>query len=260
MRVKQATRRCQSGEKELHHRLSFQSRFKPGTRLLMIDLRAVTRSYSMGGSEVRALAGVDLTIEAGEFVAITGPSGSGKSSLLNVLGCLDRPTSGEYYLDSERVAHLDDERVSALRNRKIGFVFQSFFLLPRLNVLENVLLPLRYATEPDAAAETRARALLERVGLSDRLGHRPTELSGGQQQRAAIARALVRQPRLLLADEPTGNLDSKSATDVLTLFDELHAEGQTIVLVTHDAEIAAHAPRHVRLRDGRVEGDMRHAR
>jgi putative ABC transport system ATP-binding protein len=221
----------------------------------MIKLSAVTRSYHMGGTEVRALAGVDLDVAAGEFVAITGPSGSGKSSLLNLLGCLDKPTTGEYRLDGEAVAALDDERVSALRSRKIGFVFQSFFLLPRLNVLENVLLPLRYAHEPDPGAPERARALLERVGLSDRLDHRPNELSGGQQQRAAIARALVRQPRLLLADEPTGNLDSKSAADVLGLIEELHREGQTIVLVTHDADVAARAPRHVRLRDGRVELD-----
>ena len=223
----------------------------------MIELSAVTRSYAMGGSEVRALAGVDLGVGAGEFVAITGPSGSGKSSLLNLLGCLDRPSSGHYRLDGEAVATLDDERVSDLRSRKIGFVFQSFFLLPRLTVLENVLLPLRYARAADPGAAVRARQLLERVGLSDRLGHRPSELSGGQQQRAAIARALIRQPRLLLADEPTGNLDSKCTADVLRLFEELHGEGQTIVLVTHDADVAARAPRHVRLRDGRIEGDDR---
>lgn len=225
----------------------------------MIILQSVTRRYRMGGSEVHALAGVDLTIEAGEFVAITGPSGSGKSSLLNLIGCLDRPSNGSYQLDGETAAELDDERISALRNSKIGFVFQSFFLLPRLSVLENVLLPMRYAQVPDPAAPARARALLERVGLSDRLDHRPNELSGGQQQRAAIARALIRQPKLLLADEPTGNLDSRSAQDVLGLFAELHREGQTIVLVTHDSEVAARALRHVRLRDGRIEQDDRRA-
>jgi putative ABC transport system ATP-binding protein len=233
--------------KALRHRLSHG----------MIKLSAIQRSYLMGGSEVRALAGIDLTIEAGEFVAVTGPSGSGKSSLLNVLGCLDRPNAGDYRLDDEAIASLDDERISALRNRKIGFVFQSFFLLPRLSVLENVLLPMRYAQQHEAGASARAHALLDRVGLSDRLDHRPNELSGGQQQRAAIARALIRQPRLLLADEPTGNLDSKSAADVLGLIEELHGEGQTIVLVTHDAEVAARAPRHVRLRDGRIEEDRR---
>lgn len=223
----------------------------------MIQLSAITRCYRMGGNEVHALAGIDLAIDAGAYVAITGPSGSGKSSLLNLIGCLDRPSSGRYLLDGEDVAQMDDERISALRNRKIGFVFQSFFLLPRLTVLENVLLPMRYAGAPDPGAEARARSLLERVGLSNRLDHKPGELSGGQQQRAAIARALVRQPRLLLADEPTGNLDSRSAADVLGLIDELHGEGQTIVLVTHDAEVAARAPRHVRLRDGRIEGDDR---
>lgn len=223
----------------------------------MINLSAISRCYRMGGNEVHALAGVDLRIAAGEYVAITGPSGSGKSSLLNLIGCLDRPSGGRYSLDGDDVAQMDDERISALRNRKIGFVFQSFFLLPRLTVLENVLLPMRYAQSPDASAETRARGLLERVGLSNRLDHKPGELSGGQQQRAAIARALIRQPRLLLADEPTGNLDSRSAADVLGLIDELHGEGQTIVLVTHDADVAARAPRHVRLRDGRIEGDDR---
>lgn len=221
----------------------------------MIELKALTRRYQMGSNTVMALAGIDLSIAAGEFVAITGPSGSGKSSLLNLLGCLDRPSSGSYSLDGTDVATLADDRISGLRNRQIGFVFQSFFLLPRLSVLENVLLPMRFADEPDADAERRARGLLDRVGLSERLAHKPGELSGGQQQRAAIARALIRKPSVLLADEPTGNLDSRSAADVLGLFDELHAEGQTIVLVTHDAEVAARAPRHVRLRDGKIEGD-----
>ena len=221
----------------------------------MIELKSLTRRYQMGSTTVMALAGIDLRIGAGEFVAITGPSGSGKSSLLNLIGCLDRPSSGHYLLDGTDVATLADDRVRGLRNHQIGFVFQSFFLLPRLSVLENVLLPLRFADAPDPQAELRARALLDRVGLSERLGHRPSELSGGQQQRAAIARALIRQPAVLLADEPTGNLDSRSAADVLGLFDELHAEGQTIVLVTHDAEVAARAPRHVQLRDGLIEKD-----
>ncbi len=221
----------------------------------MIELKSLTRRYQMGSTTVMALAGIDLRIGAGEFVAITGPSGSGKSSLLNLIGCLDRPSSGHYLLDGTDVATLADDRISGLRNRQIGFVFQSFFLLPRLSVLENVLLPLRFADAPDPQAEARARALLDRVGLNERLGHRPSELSGGQQQRAAIARALIRQPAVLLADEPTGNLDSRSAADVLGLFDELHAEGQTIVLVTHDAEVAARALRHVQLRDGVIERD-----
>ena len=221
----------------------------------MIELDAVHRRYEMNGQAVNALAGVDLKIAAGEFVAITGASGSGKSSLLNILGCLDRPTRGRYLIEGRDVAEFDDEAASDIRNRRIGFVFQSFHLLPRLSVLENVLLPLRFQREPPADAHAHAHELLGRVGLGDRSGHRPSELSGGQQQRAAIARALLLRPALLLADEPTGNLDSKSATDVLDLIGEVHSGGQTVVLVTHDRDLAARAPREVRLHDGKVEHD-----
>jgi putative ABC transport system ATP-binding protein len=221
----------------------------------MIELDAVTRHYRMSGQTVRALDGVDLAIRAGEYVTLTGPSGSGKSTLLNVLGCLDRPDSGSYRLDGIEVRTLDDTAASRVRNRRIGFVFQSFHLLPRLTVLENVLLPMRFSEHPDEQAPRRAQTLLARVGLGDRMGHRPGELSGGQMQRAAIARALVLKPALLLADEPTGNLDSRSAKDVLALIDEVHQEGQTVVMVTHDNDVAAHAPRQVRLRDGKIEHD-----
>ncbi len=221
----------------------------------MIRLQQVERRYAMSGQTVPALAGVDLAIAPGEFVAITGASGSGKSTLLNILGCLDRPCAGRYLLEGTDVATLDDEAASTVRNRRIGFVFQSFHLLPRLTVRENVLLPRRYDRDDDPDATARAERLLCRVGLGDRLDHRPTQLSGGQMQRAAVARALLMQPALLLADEPTGNLDSKSAADVLELFAELHAGGQTVVLVTHDNDVAARAPRQVRLRDGRIEHD-----
>ncbi len=221
----------------------------------MIELHAIERRYAMDGQTVRALDGIDLQIGRGQFVAITGASGSGKSTLLNVLGCLDRPSAGRYRLDGEDVSQLDDEAASVIRNRRIGFVFQSFHLLPRLTVRENVLLPQRFTDTPDADAGQRADALLRRVGLGERLQHRPQQLSGGQMQRAAIARALIMQPRLLLADEPTGNLDSRSAADVLGLIDELHADGQTIVLVTHDPDVAARAQRQIRLRDGRIDSD-----
>ena len=221
----------------------------------MIELQGVHRRYAMSGQTVHALAGVDLDIAAGEFVALTGPSGSGKSSLLNILGCLDHPSEGRYLIEGNDVARLDDEASSDMRNRRIGFVFQSFHLLPRLTVLENVMLPLRFHRAPPADAAGRAVQLLERVGLAERRNHRPSELSGGQMQRAAIARALLLQPALLLADEPTGNLDSRSATDVMDLIGEVHGSGQTVVLVTHDPDIAAHAPRQIRLRDGKVEHD-----
>ena len=224
----------------------------------MIELQAVRRSSRTNGAAVHALDGVDLSIGAGEFVAVTGPSGSGKSSLLNILGCLDRPDAGRYLIEGEDVAGFDDEATSDIRNRRIGFVFQSFHLLPRLTVLENVLLPLRFHREPPDWAQAHARDLLDRVGLSDRSHHRPNELSGGQVQRAAIARALLLKPALLLADEPTGNLDSKSAADVLGLIDQVHRGGQTVVLVTHDNDVAAHAPRGVRMRDGRIEHDGPH--
>ena len=223
----------------------------------MIHVENISRTYDMHGAEVRALDGVSLHVDPGEFIAITGPSGSGKSTLLNVLGCLDRPDAGSYVLDGQEVSRLDDEAISTVRNRKIGFIFQSFHLLPRLTVLENVMLPLRFTREPKPDVIARAKELLTRVGLADRMDHRPTQLSGGQMQRAAIARSLILSPALLLADEPTGNLDSKSAADVLNLLDELHEQGQTIVLVTHDNDIAAHAPRHVRLRDGKVESDAK---
>jgi putative ABC transport system ATP-binding protein len=218
----------------------------------MIQLTAIRKTYRQGGNEIRALDGIDLAVAPGEFVAIMGPSGSGKSTLLNVLGALDRPDHGRYRLGSDEVGELDDDAASDLRNRRIGFVFQSFHLLPRLTVLENVLLPQRYASVPDQQAEARARALLERIGLGQRIDHRPGELSGGQLQRAAIARALLNEPALLLADEPTGNLDSKSALDVLALLRELHAAGQTLVMVTHDSDIAATAQRTIHLRDGRI--------
>lgn len=219
----------------------------------MIEIRNLKRHYDQGGTVVRALDGIDLDIASGEFVAIMGPSGSGKSTLLNVLGALDRPDAGHYRLDGIEVSSLDDDAASDLRNRRIGFVFQAFQLLPRLDVLENVLLPLRYARQPDPEAPARARALLERIGLGSRLHHTPGQLSGGQMQRAAIARALLMRPALLLADEPTGNLDSASAREVLALFDELHRDGQTIVLVTHDSDVANRAERTVHLRDGRID-------
>ena len=225
----------------------------------MVNLQAVCRQYRVGGQVVNALDGVGFEIPQGQFVAVVGPSGSGKSTLLNILGCLDRPDSGSYHLDDTDVSTFDDERASDFRNRRIGFVFQSFHLLPRLNALENVLLPRRFLRGPDDGLEAHARSLLEHMGMSRHLDHRPGQLSGGQQQRVAIARALLMRPALLLADEPTGNLDSKSAADVLALIAEVHDQGQTVVMVTHDREVAALAQRQVHLRDGRIERDIAHA-
>jgi putative ABC transport system ATP-binding protein len=217
----------------------------------VIELRDITRVYSTGRLEVTALAGVDLTVRPGDFVAIVGPSGSGKSTLMNIIGCLDRPTSGTYRLAGTSVESLDDDDLARVRSKAIGFVFQSFNLLPRTSALENVATPLLYQGVPRKERYARARAALERLGLGDRLDHEPSELSGGQQQRVAIARALVTRPALILADEPTGNLDSASGMDVLHLLHELNAAGTTIVLITHDSEVAVAADRQVHVRDGR---------
>jgi len=218
----------------------------------MIEIANVTKVYPMGETEVRALNGVTLSIDSGEWVAVTGPSGSGKSTLMAILGCLDSPTDGSYRLDGVEVARMSDDALAAVRNRKIGFVFQQFNLLARTSALENVELPLLYSTEN--RRREKARAALEAVGLGDRLDHKPNELSGGQQQRVAIARALVTQPSILMADEPTGNLDSKTGVEIMDLFRDLHRQrGITVITVTHDVSIAALAGRVIKLRDGSVE-------
>jgi len=225
----------------------------------LIQTYDLWKTYTMGAEEVHALRGVSLTIEGGEYVAIMGPSGSGKSTLMNLIGCLDTPTRGEYLLNGQRVSDMNDNELARVRNQEIGFVFQTFNLLPRASALDNVALPLVYAgvAAPERAA--RARAALDMVDLLPRLTHRPNELSGGQRQRVAIARALVNRPSLLLADEPTGNLDSKTGAEIMALFARLHQAGNTIVVVTHEADIAAFAPRVVHLRDGQVEKDVRRA-
>jgi putative ABC transport system ATP-binding protein len=220
---------------------------------VLIDIHDLRRTYRMGEQDLTVLHGVDLQIDAGEFVAIMGPSGSGKSTLMHILGCLDRPTSGRYVFDGLEVQNLDDLELSRLRNQKVGFVFQSFNLIPQLDVIENVELPMIYSGLSRSERQTRATELLHRVGLAHRETHRPTELSGGECQRVAIARALVMRPRLVLADEPTGNLDSRTGEEILQLFDELHVQGTTLLLVTHDPGVAARADRTVRIRDGRVE-------
>ncbi|MDW8075617.1 MAG: ABC transporter ATP-binding protein [Bacteroidota bacterium] len=222
----------------------------------LIVLEGITKHYRMGSEIVEALRGVDLTIRRGEYVAIMGPSGSGKSTLMNIIGCLDTPTNGRYMLEGTDVSSLGDAALAAIRNRKIGFVFQTFNLLPRATALKNVELPLIYAGAPPQERRQRAIAALESVGLGDRLRHKPPELSGGQRQRVAIARALVTGPSIILADEPTGNLDSKTGMEIMALFHRIWQEGNTIVLVTHEEDIARHAHRIIRIRDGRVESDM----
>jgi len=222
----------------------------------VIVTRNLQREYDMGGEVVRALRGVDLTIRKNEFVAIMGPSGSGKSTLMNLIGCLDSPTGGEYWLNGHRVSELGDDALARIRNKEIGFVFQTFNLLPRATALHNVELPLVYAGMGAKERRRLAADALGRVGLSDRIQHRPNELSGGQRQRVAIARALVNAPSILLADEPTGNLDSTTSQEIMGLFEGLYREGQTIVVVTHEHDIAEHALRQVHLKDGRVERDF----
>ena len=221
----------------------------------MIATHQLCRRFHVGDSWVHALYNVDLHINEGDFVAVMGPSGSGKSTLMNILGCLDTPNDGHYRLLDHEVAKLDDDELSRIRNQHIGFVFQSFHLLPRLNALENVMLPLRYSNVDLAKAQERAAKLLDRLGLSDRAHHKPNQLSGGQRQRVAIARSMINQPPLLLADEPTGNLDSKTSDEIMGLFTELNDGGQTILMVTHEDEIAAHARRLIHMRDGKIEHD-----
>ena len=221
----------------------------------VIEMEALSKVYRTGALSVTALEEISLSIEQGEYVAIMGPSGSGKSTMMNILGCLDVPTSGRYRLDGVAVDGLSDDELAAVRNRKIGFIFQSFNLLPRYDALENVALPLRYAGVGKSERRARAQAALEQVGLGERINHRPGELSGGQRQRVAVARALVTRPSLILADEPTGNLDTATSIEIMRLFGAVHAAGNTVVLVTHEDDIARHARRIIRLRDGRIESD-----
>ncbi|WP_312422859.1 ABC transporter ATP-binding protein [Anaerospora hongkongensis] len=227
---------------------------------MTISLTGITKVYQMGDQQVHALAGVSLQIMAGDFAAIMGPSGSGKSTLMNILGCLDRPSSGSYCLDNQEVAALTDDQLAKTRNKKIGFVFQNFNLLPRMSALQNVALPLVYGNVAKSDRLTRAAAALALVGLGNRLDHKPNELSGGQRQRVAIARALINDPTIIMADEPTGNLDSKSGEEIMGIFNELNTQGRTVILVTHEPEIADHAKRIILVRDGQIVRDDRKRR
>jgi putative ABC transport system ATP-binding protein len=227
--------------------------------MALIETVELWKTYQMGDEEIHALRGVSIQIERGEYVAIMGPSGSGKSTLMNLIGCLDTPSKGSYLLNSKQVSQMDDNELARIRNEEIGFVFQTFNLLPRATALRNVELPLVYAGVPAREREQRAKAALEKVELSTRMTHRPNELSGGQRQRVAIARALVNNPSILLADEPTGNLDSKTGVEIMGVFERLHKAGNTIVLVTHEPDVAAYAYRSIHIRDGQVEQDVRRA-
>lgn len=223
----------------------------------VIKIRNIRRDFPLGQETVKVLKGIDLDIEKGEFVALMGPSGSGKSTLMNLLGCLDTPTDGSYELNGRDVSRMNDDELAEIRNTEIGFVFQTFNLLPRTTALENVALPMIYAGASKSARVKRAEEVLTDVGLADRMDHRPNQLSGGQRQRVAVGRALVNKPSIILADEPTGNLDSKTSIEIMELFDEIHRAGNTVILVTHEEDIAEHAHRVIRLKDGMVESDVR---
>lgn len=223
----------------------------------VIEIKNIIRDFKLGTETVHVLKGIDLNIERGDYVAIMGPSGSGKSTLMNLLGCLDTPTSGSYLLSGQDVSQMSDDQLADIRNKEIGFVFQTFNLLPRTTALDNVALPMVYAGKSKSERHARAAEVLTDVGLADRMDHRPNQLSGGQRQRVAVGRALVNNPSIILADEPTGNLDSKTGLEIMGLFDEIHKAGNTVIMVTHEEEIAAHAHRVIRLRDGVVESDTR---
>ncbi len=224
---------------------------------MLIRLNGVKKIYEVGVQKIEAVAGIDLEIERGEYVAIMGPSGSGKSTLMNLLGCLDTPSAGDYWLNDRKVSNLSDDELARIRNREIGFVFQTFNLLPRATAAQNVELPLIYGGVGAQERRARAREVLDSVGLTDRAGHRPNELSGGQRQRVAIARAMVNRPSIILADEPTGNLDSRTGIEIMSLFDSIHRAGNTIVMVTHEEHIAEYAKRVIRLLDGKIESDRK---